>query len=355
MKKSILTFPYKARIQEEAASWLARMQGDPLRDEERERLEAWLRSSKQHREIFAQLAHLWNDMACMTVLGELFPLPGKCEAQVRGPDRHRHWFGATVASVALVATLLVGAVSYTFLRNSELTSHTEPVELVYQTRTGQLSDVTLKDGSTVTLNTRSHMRVRFDEHRRSIYLVAGEAHFEVAKDRERPFVVYAGKGQVRAVGTAFNVRLHGDRVGVLVSEGTVEVVTNNTASTTMQEENPGPQTLTLKEGGSASFAGAIDDTSYLPREKLEQRLAWRKGKWMFEGETLAEVIREVNRYTDTKIEIVDPGIAELRIGGYFDIGEIDGLMNVLQAGFGVQVDRTGDNRIQLSGLVTTVH
>jgi transmembrane sensor len=79
-------------------------------------------------------------------------------------------------------------------------------------------------------------------------------------------------------------------------------------------------------------------------------MAWHNGKWLFAGETLAEVIDEVSRYTDRRIEITDPQIAKLRIGGYFDIGEIDALMDALQAGFGVEVKQVSTQLIQLSAL-----
>lgn len=359
--KTVIPFLDKTRIQEEAAEWVARLQSDPLTATERDRLKAWLSSSSQHREAFERLARLWNDMACMTVLAELFPLQTESSAKKTFSQRwlHTHAMGAATATLVGIALLLGGIVGLSPLWSEKTSNHAEPVELVYQTETGQQSEVLLKDGSILTLNTRSQARVRFAQHERAIYLTQGEAHFEVAKNPNAPFVVYAGNGQVRAIGTAFNVRLNGEHVGVLVTEGTVEVVATAPSSAELSREPETANTPTqkqaiiLKKGGTANYTQVIEEETYLSREKLEHHLAWRKGKWMFEGETLAEVIDEVSRYTDRKIEIVDPRIADLRIGGYFDIGEIDALMSVLQAGFGIQVNNITDGHIQLSALDST--
>lgn len=347
--KTVIPFPDRSRIREEASAWVVRLNGDPLAEDEKARLKAWLDADPLHREALHKLAHVWNDMACMTVLAELFPL--EPEPGAKGLPRQGMWsrttFGAavaTLAAVALTLSLVTGIISPW--------PETQPVELVYQTATGQQSEVLLKDGSTLTLNTGSEARVRFDGSERGVYLTRGEAHFEVAKNPELPFVVHAGSGSVRAIGTAFNVRLTGERVGVLVEEGTVEVVadTHDSTGDASSPNATGKSSVRLTESGTASYTTTIGKTTYLPREELEQQLAWRKGKWMFEGETLAEVIAEVSRYTDKEIEIIDPAIASLRIGGYFDIGEIDGLMNVLQAGFGIRVTRIRDDHIQLSAL-----
>src|SRR5690606_28122566 len=160
-------------------------------------------------------------------------------------------------------------------------------------------------------------------------------------------VVYAGQGQVRAVGTAFSVRVSGEKVEVLVDEGEVEVV----ASVPATVSEPGKaapalaprKVIKLKEGGATSYGSAIEVAQYLAEPEVRQRLAWRSGKWLFEGETLEEVVAEVGRYTDTRIEIVDPAIADLRIGGFFDIGELDALLAVLDAGFGVRSTRLSGN------------
>src|SRR6202034_3836256 len=92
------------------------------------------------------------------------------------------------------------------------------------TAAGQHRDVTLADGSIVSLNTNTIVETDLSRKLRQIYLRKGEAHFQVAHDRSRPFLVHAGDAVVRAVGTEFEVRLREDKhVEVLVNEGRVEV------------------------------------------------------------------------------------------------------------------------------------
>ena len=92
---------------------------------------------------------------------------------------------------------------------------------IYETRIGEQNSITLVDGSVIQLNTDSHIQVNYEKNQRSIVLMAGEAHFEVAKDPSRPFVVKAGDGMVRAVGTAFTVRINPEALKVIVTEGKV--------------------------------------------------------------------------------------------------------------------------------------
>src|SRR5690606_33297077 len=93
------------------------------------------------------------------------------------------------------------------------------------TRLGEQTRAVLNDGSIMTLNTLTQAKVHFDDNERRVYLKSGEAHFEVAKNKNRPFRVYAESGRITAVGTAFSVRIDDGNVNVTVSEGSVEVAT----------------------------------------------------------------------------------------------------------------------------------
>ncbi len=95
--------------------------------------------------------------------------------------------------------------------------------LAYHTQTGEQHRVLLADGSVVLLDTASEVRVDLNPSERHITLVHGKAHFEVTPDPSRPFLVDAGEGTVRAVGTAFSVYRQGSVVDVAVTEGKVEV------------------------------------------------------------------------------------------------------------------------------------
>src|SRR5262249_39417186 len=93
----------------------------------------------------------------------------------------------------------------------------------YRTPVGGIESVPTADGSTITLNTDSQIRVALSASERRIELKHGEAYFEVAHDPNRPFVVHAGNKRVIAVGTKFSVRRDYDDVQVVVTEGKVRL------------------------------------------------------------------------------------------------------------------------------------
>lgn len=355
----VIPFPDKARVEEEAANWVARLDRGTLDDREQQALRTWLASDPSHREAVTRMARLWGDLDCMAILAETFPQEQVVARPVTTVPRWCHWVPAGVVGAAAMVMLTVGLYLGGFFDGLRVapevaSSHKMPSELVYRTERGEQTEILLADGSLLSLNTLSEARIHFEGNVRAVYLTRGEAHFDVASDPQRPFVVHAGQGWVRAVGTAFNVRLLDEQVEVLVSEGIVEVVAEAVSDSVLADEPETAPAVVLERGGSATYTSTVTRSeTALPIEKIEQRLAWRRGKWMFEGETLAEVLDEVSRYTDREIFIADPHLAELRVGGYFDIGDIEGLIQALETGFGIQMVRRGDTFwLQASGINT---
>lgn len=346
--KTIIPFPDIAGTQEQAALWIARLDGGNLDAKGREALRVWLKQDRSHQAALEQMAQVWGALDSLAVLAELFP------DEVDPPRQTWQRWAAPLAACA--ATVVVAAGLYmhgAFGGFDGVTREASAVAasevLIYQTDLGQQAVVTLEDGSILTLNTQSEVHVQFNHAARNVYLSRGEVHFKVAKNPDRPFVVHAGNGWVRAIGTAFDVRLMGEQVEVLVEEGVVEVVPTPTPTPRGRvapanravAASSRAQNVVLSSGDSVRYAEKVIQTETLPDQRIEQRMAWRKGKWMFQGETLAEVLDEVARYSDLNIVIVDPKLAGLRIGGYFDIGDVDSLMKALETGFGVKVNRDG--------------
>jgi transmembrane sensor len=344
--KTVIPFPDPARIDEAAATWVARLDRGDLTSDERDTLRSWLAADPRHRAALARMARLWNALDCLTILAELFPQHPVAPA----PRQSRRWLPAAMAATMVLAVALGLA-----LRNTPPAATTDAVAMPasataaaqqYRTALGERMQMTLADGSVLTLNTQSEVRVRFDTASRSVELLHGEAYFKVAKDTARPFVVHAGGGSVRALGTAFNVRVADDQVEVLVDEGSVEVQPEERHNgDATRPDTTGADTtrrVQMHKGDTLRFNGKAMALQSLEAPAIARRLAWRSGKWIFEGETLAEVLREVARHSDRRIVIADPALASLRIGGYFDVGDVDGLMAALEAGFGIVVEREGD-------------
>ena len=339
---NIIPFSDKKIIQEQASNWFAKLHRGELSQEERSDLHHWLMHNPRHGTALIQMAELWDDMSSLSLLAELMPLTG--EPHIDSPARSFLSMATltkpTIATITAIAASLVLIISVMFpldsmpLVDDKGSPLSEPYELVYHTKLGDQSLAHLKDGSTILLNTQTTVKVRYSDKERTVELVEGEAHFEVAKNSDIPFVVYAGNGSIRAVGTAFSVRLDEQRVGVTVTEGTVRV--NSGAEVlTKTDTKVNVTAVTLTQNGEAFYSDSIENVGYIEPQLLEKKLAWQTGKWVFEGERLEDVIKEANRYLDIKLVIGDPAIASLQVGGYFDVGDIEPFLSALERGLGV--------------------
>jgi transmembrane sensor len=188
---------------------------------------------------------------------------------------------------------------------------------------------------------------------RDIRLVKGEALFEVARDPDRPFRVYAGNGLVRAIGTTFTVYLKdSDNVSVTVAEGEVELATVSVPDVKQRAGDtadvPAAPLAKIKAGQIATFSLDIESIQTLEHAELSRRLSWRDGMLRFDGEPLSEAVQEVSRYTTQKIVILDPALRDLRIGGYFRVGETEAMFEALESSFGVRVERINESLVHLS-------
>jgi transmembrane sensor len=221
-------------------------------------------------------------------------------------------------------------------------------ELRYATAIGAQRTEVLPDGSIVKLNTATRVVVRQDARERRVDVLDGEAHFEVRHDPSRPFVVTAAGRRIRAVGTAFNVRLESDgAVLVTVTEGRVRVTAG--PADAAPSSGSAETEVTAGEGLFAAAAGADGwRVESLDRETLSNRLAWQRGMLVFEGEPLEAALREVSRYADVRFEIRDEAVRQVRIGGVYKSGDIDGLVQSLERNFGVVATRRADGVVVIS-------
>lgn len=360
--KNVIRLPGNAALRTAAAQWLVRLDRGSLTAEDRKELQAWLGENLEHRQVLSQMATLWGELDVVKILAELFPLPEDSRAQTASkPDQSTAETRKKPVKRLAVAAMLAFAVCAGFIVSQnpywmpELFRPATDAS-VYATRLGEYSEIKLPDGSRLHLNTQSKARVEFTARERSVYLDEGEGYFQVAKNPDLPFVVYAGTGMVKAIGTAFSVRVSdGDAVDVTLAEGVVEVVAdvddyqdkNNRNGEVSGKANGAVATLD-KKGERVNYRQSIQALSYIPVEMLERKLSWKAGKWMFKGETLAEVVAEANRYTDKEIRIVDPSIADLRVAGYFDLGDLEPLLEAVQSGLAIQVARRENGVIELS-------
>jgi transmembrane sensor len=332
----------RVEIEEEAAAWVWRMEEAP-RDEDREAFEVWLRQDPRNRRAVDEFTQTWG---ALDGLAEAPRAPTVLPAEAPGSlilqslllGSRRHWWLTSAA--ALLVT--VGAIAWLYHGNQTQT---------LATAVGQHRNVVLSDGTRLTLNTNTILDTDFGRHTREIHLRRGQAHFAVARDRSRPFLVHAGDALVQAIGTAFEVRLRSDRhVDVLVNEGRVEVRADVPGAPTQatggsSEPLPVITVRALNAGQQLSTANRNYTIIPVTPEQLYSELAWRDGAVVFDSAPLAQAIAEIQRYTDARIIINDPQIRTLPVGGRFKTDDLQGFLDGLAAALPITIRRAPDGII----------
>lgn len=325
------------RSGDQASDWLARLDRGLSAAEEQE-LKTWLSQHPDNRRELLRLASLWDKMDSLSLLTELFP-------PARQPNRRKVFYPAIAASLALL--VVAGwLVQRSFDWPGTAANPTAAnVSSIYETAVGERSTVRLPDQSVLTLNTNSLIKVTYAQTHRLLVLERGEMSIEVAHDPRRPLSVSAGRKVVRAVGTAFNVQIiDSGQVELIVTDGTVMVV-DDAVTAPVRTIGTTPRTVTK---GERVLLGADRETiSKVSDSTLSAELSWRQGNLIFRGETLAVAIAEVSRYTPVKFEIADERLKDLRIGGLFKAGDVDGLLATLKENFNIDSERLDAERVLL--------
>jgi transmembrane sensor len=344
------------QIDAAASAWLIRRDSESWSATDQACFEEWLDASTLNRVAFLRLELAWDDAARLKALGagisgDKPPPPGRWNvtpffdpttpdsppaaensavSEVPASDsfrlsRRRLRF---VASAALLLGISVGAY-LGFAPRGEL----------FATPIGGLASVPMADGSQVTLNTDSQIRIALSETERRVELGHGEAFFEVSKDTTRPFVVRAGNKRVIAVGTKFSVRREGNVVQVVVTEGKVRIEDRAPAHG-YRADGSADVFLTPGSIARADDSGVLVQRKTLP--EAEQRLSWRTGVLMFRDQTLGEAAAEFNRYNLHQIVIQEPSVAALKIEGNFRATNVEAFVRLLESGFPVRAEMHAD-------------
>ncbi|HVZ29859.1 MAG TPA: FecR domain-containing protein [Asticcacaulis sp.] len=307
-----------SRIDDEAAAWVARRHSSDVAESEVE-FRAWHDADPRHAGAYLRAEAAWTLLDRSQVLNhgqDDDQRSARMAAQRRAAAR-RHT-RRTVLGGAIAASLAAAAGLGYVLKD----------RLSLETRRGELRNVPLSDKSVAAINTDSHIDVDMTSHLRHIQVVKGEAWFQVAKNKDAPFVVSAGDVRVRAVGTAFSVRRRDTGADVLVTEGVVE--TWNVRDTDKR--------LTLTAGNEAfvPFAPAQVDVVFRPQE-VTRKLAWREREIILKEEDLAVAAAEFNRYNDQQIVIADPALREMKLVGGFQVDQPESFARAVRAALNVPV------------------
>lgn len=334
-----------ADIAAQAAAWIAR--GDARGGDEDAELAAWLIADPRHRAAYVRLAHVWERTQR---LAHLRPAAGAINPDLLAPSPPRSLWtrlrpGAQAANTAAASAsterdsprralrwpAMAGAAAaalFLVLWNVLPAGSTRS----YRTGADGLSRVFLADGSVVTMNANTQLRLHFTAARRDVTLLSGEAHFSVTHDTHRPFEVHAGDRIVVAVGTAFDVRLEpGQDVEVTVTEGRVALLEDRPRPPRIGE----PPLQTLSAGQDARLTLRRMRVQRLDRAEIFQRLKWERRELSFDGQTLRRAVAEFDRYTNHKIVIDDPSIASIEVGGTFRALDAGSFVAALDRAFAI--------------------
>lgn len=379
------------QIFEEATHWLIKHRAADLNPQEKREFDVWLRESPQHVRAYLEMSAVWEDLPLLEPSwnpppdqliarargeGNIYPLTDTARTTAYDPhsqpfshhpkrsrffELHLHRSeeerslknsmdppspdaekgerrevagSGKMRPFAIAATFLIaiaGVTTWYWLTRN-----------IYTTDIGEQRSLVLADGSTVELNSRSSVRIRYTDTQRNVDLLEGQALFRVAHNSTRPFIVHSGTADVRAVGTEFDVYKKRAGTVVTVVEGRVAVLASN-----LQPQNsletPDPRTARIarpatsppRNGGDTNAvlltageqltipavrstrAGNPVVTNNPQRANIAGAIAWTHRTLVFESSSLTDVAEEFNRYNTRPLVIKDPEPANIHISGVF--------------------------------------
>jgi transmembrane sensor len=328
-----------AHIRAEAAAWIARLHGPDRAPADEAGFQRWLKANPAHARAFEQMTDLW-DAGARLKTDTLARVGNASRARARTRVRFARFAIATAAVAAIAGVSIVRVMS-----NAAIT-----------TGIGEQRILTLEDGTRITLNTATQLKVRYDDHQRRIELKNGEALFEVAKRKDWPFIVTTGEKAVTALGTTFVVRHDTHQTAVTLIEGKVavasqddlaasgEAIYRSNGSSSAQTGGQAPdasypiadlQPVVLAAGQRLIFEGG--EAPKLDKPSLEKVTAWKQGLVELDNTPLSDAIAEMNRYSVVPLVLADPDRTNVRVSGVFRAGDSLEFARAVAAAYGLSV------------------
>jgi transmembrane sensor len=335
--------------EQQAAAWVLRTDRG-LTPAEQDEFSAWLAADPQHGAQLARHRRHWQRLNALADWRPEHAAPPNPD--LLAPPR-RSARGRRILALATIAVAAVVAVAFSLSRSPSANS-TSTIAAANASRVSKPEPSgprVLPDGTEVELNRSAELVVEFTSAERRVRLVRGEAHFFVTKNPLRPFIVNAGGIDVRAVGTAFNVRIDPATVEVLVTEGIVQVESS-------PPTGPGPSVantttlIPLLEARQRvvvpkSPQVAQPQIATLTPGEIERVLAWQHRLLDFDATPLNEIVAELNRRNVVQLVVIDPELAAIRLSISFRSDNIDTFVRHLEKGFGARAEKRGDTEIVL--------
>lgn len=311
---------------QQAAAWFTRLSQRRVSTDDVKAFSVW-RRDPHNALAYERLDAVWMASQALADDPDISALTAEALGKVPPPVRARAMVSGLLKPLggAAAALVLAGVIGVWVLNRP----------LSYGTDIGEQRIVRLADGSRLTLDTDTEVRVRLRPDTRAVTLVKGQAYFQVDGDPNRPFTVSAGDTHVTAVGTRFDVRRYGDGARVVLVEGRVNV-RDARSSRADWALRPGQQLVTAAARPVVTTVDAVRATS------------WTRGRLIFEATPIRTAIAEVNRYSDRKIDLRASHIADIPVSGAFDTGDVDGFVAALSDLYAVKAEHQSDGTLVLS-------
>lgn len=315
MTQDILSEAEYDAITDAAAHWCMRLHAVDCSAAERLEFERWYDAHPLHAFEYEAMLEIWD-------VAEHLPRPetgapltspnaNNLQLPIGKPERSWRQYVVTAGICALALPLA----AYAGWQLNLLPDSYEHLEA-----TDNVRHVTLEDGSQLELNLNTELSFSNYKDERRVTLNKGEAFFTVSHDTRHPFIVRAGEGKIRVTGTRFNVWMYEDQVRVNLIEGSV-LVTSNAGS-------PGDG---VRLGPSMQARYKRGD--YMPQINQtypnDNSLAWRSGKLVLDNLALRDALPLINRYLDKPLMLADNSTGAIRVGGIYNIKELNNLVNTL--------------------------
>ncbi len=303
------TPPEPQPLLEQACAWLSKMHSGEFSRVEQQQLATWRAADPAQERAWQQAQATWQKLeglrsrnipGSQPLIQERYRKknPPPTVSTRPSPRRHRRLLSLAIACSAILAVTMPTLYSPNLWQAD------------YLTEKGQQRTVMLADGSRVTLNSASALAVHFDEALRRVELLQGEAFFDVAKNRQIPFVVTTAGKEVRAVGTAFSVQRGTEQTKVELVEGIVEI------------QDARHQHHERLRAGQTALIGA-DNVSVETASRPDSMALWRDGYLQFDSLPLQEAITQINRYRPGRVVLLNQSLADKRVSGLFRLDALD--------------------------------
>jgi transmembrane sensor len=318
-----------------AAHWVARLHSDQATAGDKAEFEAWRTEEAVNAEEFAAHNEIWHAVGALANRPEARAILLRSGRSSTLNVSRRYWLGAAASAAAGVALWALPRVR----------ARTEE----FRSGRGEHRTVALDDGSTATLNTDSIVQVSMRRTERCLLLKKGQCFVDVAKDPARPFRVFAGGHEIRALGTAFDVYKDGDTVQVTMTHGKVAIYDAAPAAPefSFYEQIVG---IPLDQKNVSAVVSAGKQAIIAPSSRIQvvdvdvrRTEAWRVGQIIFDETPLSDAVRDVNRYATRQIVLGDPSLAQLKVSGVFQISHLDQFGQALADSFELRAQDRGNS------------